>query len=118
MLGRIVTQFIARSIRVSHPKNQGQGHLEGHLVWSQEYRVGAEPTSLTRFGANVAIYIYKCPRCKEIKEKIVKSFDAIVFCECEQDYLTVDGQVKQLHPEMVRILSVPSPPQWNCRRPS
>lgn len=62
------------------------------------------------------IYTFKCPRCEEVVEKLVKNVDAIVFCECEFDMYTVSGAIRQAHPEMQLVPSVPSPMQWGCRK--
>lgn len=61
------------------------------------------------------LYTYKCPRCGEVVEKLVKSVDAVIFCECEADAHTPSGDIKQFHPEMQLVLSTPAAPQWNCR---
>lgn len=60
------------------------------------------------------LYTFKCPRCGEVKEKLVKSLDVVVFCECVGDLHTTDGQIRQYHPEMLLTLSTPSAPQWRC----
>jgi putative FmdB family regulatory protein len=55
----------------------------------------------------MAIYNYKCPICGKTEEKLIRWDQLPPICDCH------DVEI-----EMVKVLSVPSPAQWNCARGS
>jgi hypothetical protein len=59
----------------------------------------------------MAIYTYQCPLCGEIKEKLMRSQDYTPVCT------NLDCVAWTPVPAlMTRILSIPSPMQWGCRK--
>ena len=63
----------------------------------------------------MAIYTYKCPACGKIKEVIQKMTDKVPLCNHKDEN---GSGILLVELDMEQVLSVPSPPQWNCRRPS
>lgn len=55
------------------------------------------------------LYTFKCPRCGEVKEEIVKYGTSV------QHYCNDLDNEKEAYPVMELVLSTPSAPQWNCR---
>lgn len=58
----------------------------------------------------MAIYTYKCPDCGLVEEKLVKKITEEVF------HFTCPNAQYNYFPTMEIVPSVPSPPQWNCKR--
>jgi hypothetical protein len=55
------------------------------------------------------IFTYKCPCCGKVNEILVIGKELEYYCTCGSDN-------PKLVTRMVKVPSVPSPPQWNCKK--
>jgi putative FmdB family regulatory protein len=60
----------------------------------------------------MAIYSYKCTHCGRQVEALVRGEEHEQYCTCG-----VPISDANIVTRMIKVLSVPSPAQWGCRRP-
>jgi NMD protein affecting ribosome stability and mRNA decay len=59
----------------------------------------------------MAIYTFKCPMCGIVGEFLIRKNEQVICGEC-----LVNNDPNVAAPFMDKILSVPSPMQWGCRK--
>jgi putative FmdB family regulatory protein len=67
----------------------------------------------------MALYTYKCQMCPTTVELVARFEDDVKPCpNCTTTIKNGDIVLGTTPSLMKRVLSVPSPAQWNCRKPS